>query len=88
MKNIINAILVMFVVLYGSFARQPISNKIYKFINNKFFNVLMLIIIAYVGTHDILTSFILGMLFALVMYKVSENKINEYFYDNLHISKE
>ena len=84
MNNIIRGFLLIFVVLYGSFARQPLNNKIYSIINNKIFYILMLILIAYVGTHDIVASFFISLLFAFIMYQINETKIQEYFLSKIY----
>ena len=81
--NILKGLLLLFVILYGSLARLPLNDRIYSIVNNKFFSTSMLVIIAFIGTHDLISSFIIGLLFSFIMYKVSEKKIQEYFIDKI-----
>lgn len=76
-------ILTLILILYGSFSQQTLPNFMYQLLDNPFFNFIIYLIIAFVGTQDIKSAFVVALIYAVLMHNFNQKKINEAFISGL-----
>jgi hypothetical protein len=76
-------LLTMILILYGSLSQQTLPDFMYKLFDNPVFSFLMFGLIAFIGTKDLLVSFIVALIYALIMHNLSQRKITDGFLEGL-----
>jgi len=77
-------LLILFLILYGSLARQELPNFMYRLFDNPFFTLLIVVMIAFLGTQDLIISILVGLIFVCIMHNFNQKKITEGFINGLH----
>ena len=71
--------MIMILTLYGSFAQQRLPHFMYQLFDNRLFTFIMFASIAFIGTQSWTAAFIVALLFAVIMHKLNQTKIQEAF---------
>lgn len=75
--------LIMFLLLYGSFAQQTLPDFMYKLFDNRIFLFVIFFSVFLVGSQNYYLAFILALIFGVLMHNFNQKKITEAFLNGL-----